>query len=408
MGNSIYPTGIKKKIIPVILSILCILLSGCWDYQSITDLNIVSGIAVDIVDEDYLLTFEIVNVSNGPESVARSVYADATGSTLFEAVRNAKRKLANKFYLGNMQLIVISEKIVRTKGIASILDALLRDGEPRETLNIVISKEETAQAILTEEGLDVTNVSYELNNIIENDSSITIATKNVHLFEAYNALTEPGFTLVLPAVQLVEREKGNQSDREGNQGDDSQTDDSKDQKIIELGGIAIMPDDSLIGYITANETNYFLAVTDNIIGGAFSFSLNPDEPNDIAMEIKKNHTKSKFSYQNNKLKIQIEIKNSMNLIELKMPLPILEKNVRKQLEERCADEFKSRVEGLIEKAQNEYRTDIFSFGNMIYKDNPKLWAELESDWHNIFCNAEIEVIVETELINTGIILGRVR
>ena len=399
----------KKPFILIMLFLICISFSGCWDYQSIAELNIISGIAVDTSDSNnYLLTFEIVNVSNGPEGIAKSIYADAEGSTLFETVRNAKKKLANKFYLGNMQLLVISEKIAQTQGILSILDALLRDGEPRETVSVVISREKTAQAILKEEGLDITNVAYELHNIIEDDEKTTTATKNVQLFHAYNALNEPGMTLVLPTIQFADNgqdESSDESEKDKSEEEGSEKKSSEDKKIIELSGIAFLPKDRLAGYLSAAETHYFLTATNNIVGGAFSLSLKPDEPNDISMEIKRSVTKPEFSYQNDRLKIKLTIKNKMNLIELREPLDVLDKNSREELINRCQDELKAHVTAIIKKAQEEFKTDIFSYGNRLYKNNPRLWEQVKDDWSNTFCNAEIEVLVQTDLVNTGIILG---
>ena len=383
--------------------------SGCWDYLSITDINIISGVAVDMVPEtgEYLLTFEIVNVSNGPEGVAKSIYSTAEGFTMFEAVRNAKKKLANQFYFGNMQLLVINQEIAENIGISMILDALLRDGEPRETVSIIVSKEEDAKSILLEKRLDTTSVSYELNDMIEYDSKITVATKNVHIFQAYNYLNETGKSLILPAVKFSQRKKSVEirGSEEGNNESKDESEGGEDEpKIVELGGIALMPNDRLVGYLSADETNYFLIAVNDIKGGSFNFGLEPNTNNDMSLEIRKSRTSHKFTYRDGRLKIHFKIKNNMNLIEMKKPLDILAKDVRERIEKRSAEELTKRIEAVIYKAQNEFKSDIFSFGNMLYKSDPKLWSQLEADWNNHFCNAEIEIEAETKLINTGITL----
>jgi len=165
-----------------------------------------------------------------------------------------------------------------------------------------------------------------------------------------------------------------------------------------------MPNDRLVGYLSADETNYFLIAVNDIKGGSFNFGLEPNTNNDMSLEIRKSRTSHKFTYRDGRLKIHFKIKNNMNLIEMKKPLDILAKDVRERIEKRSAEELTKRIEAVIYKAQNEFKSDIFSFGNMLYKSDPKLWSQLEADWNNHFCNAEIEIEAETKLINTGITL----
>ena len=40
--------------------------------------------------------------------------------------------------------------------------------------------------------------------------------------------------------------------------------------------------------------------------------------------------------------------------------------------------MKKDLETLINKVQNEYQSDIFGFGNMIYKNYPKKWEKIKN------------------------------
>ena len=147
-----------KKCVCLILALLFALpAAGCWSYRGLDEMTIVSGIALDKDKEtgNYLLSFEFVDLSgsvkeNGPESKI----IESEGKTIFEAVRNAKKKLRNKLYFGHAQMLIINQDIAKEEDIGSIMDWFMRDGEVRETINMAISREQTAQDIFNAVGID--------------------------------------------------------------------------------------------------------------------------------------------------------------------------------------------------------------------------------------------------------------
>ena len=56
---------------------------------------------------------------------------------------------------------------------------------------------------------------------------------------------------------------------------------------------------------------------------------------------------------------------------------------------------------MIDKVQHEYQTDIFGFGEMIYKRNLALWNQLELSWKEIYPTVEVEVSSTVHVVNTA-------
>ena len=85
---------IRKKLYIVLLGFTSFLLTGCWDYISLNELTIVTGIAIDYAEDqkNYHLSFEIIDItqSNKDEGI-RTAILESEGSTLFDAVRKAKK-----------------------------------------------------------------------------------------------------------------------------------------------------------------------------------------------------------------------------------------------------------------------------------------------------------------------------
>ena len=51
-----------KKLI--VLGLLLVFFTGCYDYVEINEMAIVYGVAIDLKDEEYHVTFEILNKKN--------------------------------------------------------------------------------------------------------------------------------------------------------------------------------------------------------------------------------------------------------------------------------------------------------------------------------------------------------
>ena len=63
---------------------------------------------------------------------------------------------------------------------------------------------------------------------------------------------------------------------------------------------------------------------------------------------------------------------------------------------------KKTIESSILLAQKEYKTDIFGYGNYIYKNHYQKWEKLKNRWNKeIFPDLNIEISTKISLKNTG-------
>jgi spore germination protein KC len=56
---------------------------------------------------------------------------------------------------------------------------------------------------------------------------------------------------------------------------------------------------------------------------------------------------------------------------------------------------------VVKKVQGEFGSDIFGFGNMIYRKDPKLWKKLREDWSETFSGLSVEVSSKIEIVTTS-------
>ena len=373
----------KTRILIFCMLILCMgMLTGCWDYRSMDEINIVSGIAVDLKEDDqYVLTLELVNTSGmKDDGGAQSLVVTAEGETMFEAVRNAKKKLYNKLYLGSMRVLIVSQELAEKEGIQDVIDTFLRDMEPRETTFIVVSQEESAGKLMSASGLDTTNISYKIAKVILEDHKVDSATKSVQLFEAYNILKATGVELVLPAIHMVQ---------------------NGDEEVAEINGLAVFRGDKLTGFLSAEDTRYFLMATQGDTRGALSLPHPEKEGKQIGLEIMQLTSKPEVRYANGNAAITVAVTMAYKTVEYSsrerisgQALETLNGEAERMVAERMHQVF--------EKIQKNLGVDIYGFGHKLYERQYSVWLGIEDAWAQLFQNAEFDVQVKMKAIDIGL------
>lgn len=376
-----------RILLSALLVLFCLPLSGCWNYWGLDEMSIVTGMAIDKDEETgpYLLTLEIADTRKASkDNELKAQHIEAEGDTIFNAIRNAKRRLNNKLYGGHMKLVIISQELAEREGVLPLLENLLRDGETRETLSVAIAQTKSAKEILLSKTIESAIISYDVNQSIEEDSDTTAATRYVPLYKAYSAIKSPGNTLVLPALHQAK---------------------NSNEQVIETNGIALFRSDRLIGWLSPEKTMYYLLFKDEVHGGAVSCQLNENQATNTSLEIKKCNAKTDYSFHDRQLTVTLKVKIAMNLMESNTPLDLRQAPERARLEERIAAVLTERISGLFVEAQTVIGNDIFGLGNLIYKDNPMLWQEIEGDWDSIFKEAKLVVETKVDLVNAGVLKG---
>lgn len=374
----------KKIASSLLILLLLIPLSGCWDYRGLDELTIVTGVAIDKKPEEdiYQLTYEIVDlIESIKEKGPNRKLIESEGKTIFEAVRNAKRRVSNKLYFGHSELIIICEEIARNEDLNVVLDFFTRDSECRDTINVVVSQEKTARDIIASEGIGHTVITNEILEILEDDKKITSSILSVELYRLFNIMGAEGKELALPAFHIVQNDG---------------------KPTAETNGTAVFKDNKLVGFLSPEESKYFLFIVNEIEGGIFTVASSGQRP-DISFEIYNNDTNLSFEYKDEKLKIKIKTTTVVFLGEFMRQFAPLDEKELNALEETAEKELEDKIRNVVKKLQTEFGSDIFGFGNMIYKKDFRLWRQLKDNWDEHFKSLDLEVEADIRIMNTATI-----
>ncbi len=386
----------KKIILLLILITITNFLSGCWSKREIDELSIAMGIGIDKIDNEYLITVQLINpseitVDTSSTRTAVTIY-QTRGKTIFEAFRKLTQKTPRKVYLSHIQTIVFGEEFAKN-GIAKALDFFSRDHELRTDFYILVSRRFKAEDILSIltplEKIPAKN----MHTSLQMSEQSWAATYHIELDELIKILVSDGKNPVLTGITIS--------------GDvDSGTAKENIERIkpfttVQIDHIAVFRGDKLVGWLNEDESKGFNFINDNVESTIINIPCLDNQL--ISLEIVRSKTKLKCKVENGEPRIYIDVTAESNIGEVQCDSKILETKSIYEFEENAEKIIKDEMEVVIEKAKTIYKSDIFGFGEAIHRADPKLWKELKDGWDDKFANLPVNMNVDVKIRRLGTI-----
>lgn len=365
----------------VLMITSAVILTGCWNYREVNNLSIVAGMAIDKAEQNrYMLTIEIVDMhEGGREAKIKSKLLVTYGNSIYDAIRNALDITAPILYWGHAQVVIISKEVAK-EGISEILDGLSRNPEPRLSIKLAVSEENTAKEILESKSITTEIRSYEINDMMNSQKSVSKSVR-VEIYQFISMLAEEGISPVLPALRVIENEGSRKS---------------------ELSGMAFFNGDKLAGFLGDDETKAYLFIMNKIKDGPLIIKKETECGNaKMSLEINNNKTNLKPVYSDGKLSMLINVVANTYIREHGTRENFINEKGSKVLEEASAKDIREHMTGVIKKMQDNYDLDIFGFGNTVKKDMPDLWKKIKNNWSKIFRDLNVNVNVTIDIQNSG-------
>ncbi|MFL0269148.1 Ger(x)C family spore germination protein [Candidatus Clostridium radicumherbarum] len=368
----------KRNLLIIFIIIISTTFIGCWNYREINEMAIVTACSIDknYSNNKYIVSLEVIRAIHGERggTISSKIYQNQ-GDTLFETVRNTISTIGRKAYWGHNEVVIISKSIAESD-LSPVLDWLFRDQEPRLDMNVLISKDTTAE--------DILKLSPSLDNIVGLDISKTISNqKNNNRFpkaevsDVVGNFTKEERIILIP---LAGRQIG-VSDN------------------ITIEGSAILKREKVVGYLSAEDTFNALWLQGKVKTGTFVIK-NLIKPNaDATIEIFNSKTKTKFINTNNKKEIMVNIKADVSLAELSDNIPFQKKEDMEKLKEGIRKSIEERLTNTIKKVQVENKTDVFNFYNKVRIYDKNYYKKVSSNWGEEF--SSIPVIVKADVYIRG-------
>lgn len=380
-----------KRFIPIVLIVFC--LTGCWNYRELNQLAITSGIAIDKEDDEYVMTIMIANSKkpgNGSDSnqPSTTVY-EGRGKTMYEAIKHASLNSSKQIYLGHIDILLFSEEVAKND-IQYVIDFIFRYPQTRNNFLLGLVRNDKAGDVLKIATPLETFPSQNIVRNLETTDKLQGIIYTVDYNQFVKNMIDEGINPVLPGISIVgDVEEGNKEEN---------IQQSEPSAYLKLEPMALFKGNQFVGWTNENESKGI-----NILNNQIDTLgvIVPCEGGNVVTEVL--DLKSSFEVNAKENKVKIKISGVGGVQELSCKLDLTNNKIIEEIQAKDNEEIAKYVKEAIQKAQ-ELKTDVFGFGNMVYKKEPTYFKEIKDRWNDeVFPTLQPEIEVNLDLVIKGAI-----
>ncbi|NLL39792.1 MAG: Ger(x)C family spore germination protein [Clostridiales bacterium] len=408
-----------KRLFMLFCIALVLQLTGCWSRREPKTLALISSALYDLNEEGiYSTTIEIINPEaqgspqDSGDGKSPTLTVSGEGKSLPEALRKTAESLERNLFAGQTLARFYTERYAK-KDIVKDQDYFLRDFLTDEKPLVIILRGDDPQLLYTATlGLSNTVGNYidNLHRTQDNFISTAVFIDTLMFLKDYH---REGKQPVAGVAQLIEDDTQS-SGNESKGGEDSgkatmestgrEGSGKEDKKYkVKYEGLAAFKDERLVGYLDAVETRAYKILTNTIGNSVVSLT---DGDHVTALHI----DKSKASLSacaadkgKKKAKLDVKIKMDISVMQADENLDVTDFENLKALEDRFNKQIRDEVLRAIKKAQTEFKSDIFGFGNAMHADRPGEWKKFRANWDESFSDADINIRIQSSINRSGLI-----
>jgi spore germination protein KC len=371
------------------------MISGCWDMRELQDRNIVLAVAIDKADDmkevetfvqphgskRYRVSLQILKLAPGGEQKeeSRTFVKSNTGESIFEMVRDMLGQSSKSLWFEHIQVIIISDAVLKEVGLGELLDFFTRDAEMRSRIKVYVTSGKARPII------EFSPPSKEPGGVfLANISRLHL--KNVHVAASR---TDLGYTVqyfdnksdvILPRIEMVD-------------------------KVVKLGGSAVFKKDRFIGY--ADE--YAVAGSKMMFGTEKSAVITIDSPKNpghqIVFELFRHDTTLTPHVENGVIYFTNEISMYGNIGEIQGDInenDAMDPEYILTLEAAFAEEIKRNIYYTEKVLKKEMKVDpIGRFAGKLKAHEPETWEQVKDQWNELYPTIPLYVSVNVTIRNIG-------
>jgi len=383
----------KKQVIGCIILIgVLMMTAGCWDRRELQERNFVLGVGIDMADvkpietfiqphgtKRYRLSLQLLKLGGDEKAKSKTYVISNTGESLFEMVRDMLGQSSKSLWFEHVQVIVISEAVLKQVGLGEILDFFKRDSEMRSRIHVYVTSGK-ARALL-----EYTPPTKEAGAMYI-AGIIHLHTRNIHV---PGARTDLGFisplldskgNILLPRIEMA-------------------------GKVVKVGGAAVFKKDEFIGY----ADDYAIAGRKIIAGTEKSAVITvpcPDHPDhQVVFELYRHDTRLRPHVDNDVIYFTLDINMYGNIGELQGDIELentMDPQYVRKLENAFADEIKRTVLDAERVFKKEMRVDsVGVFASKLRAHKPDAWAKVKDQWDEIYPEIPLVISVNVSILNIG-------
>lgn len=365
-------------------------LTGCWDSHELNQLAFQTALGIDkSSNNEFIVTIQILNsraiASQKSTNEAPIVVFTDEGYNLLETIRSMNTRSPRRITGTHLQTIVFGEEFARS-GISEVVDFLLRDYQHSPDLYCTVAKGTTANNLLSSLTNLENNPSVKISSSLQISEKAWAATKTTKITELVNSIVASGINPVLTGIKMTDSAK-------------QSVDDLKLTKTdpLQLSDIAVFQRDKLVGWLNEDECKGFNYITGNVLHSAGY--IESQETGKITLDITSANSKQKMVIKNKKPAIIVNLQVVAKIETVSSDFDVTTMENIKKIEKLARDKLISLCESSINKAKS-LKSDIFGFGEVIHRTDPKTWKSIKDNWNDDFVSLPVSINVDYKITGT--------
>lgn len=390
----------------LVLSLLSVSLTGCWDQLEIEDRALVLGLSIDKVaaddhvnddqathlkEEVHLPSIRVTaqiaipgRVPLGPSTGdsggtnRNPVWVvQVYGLTLDDALNNLQQEISDPHYLIHLRVIIISEEIARSN-LENLNDYLRRNPEVRRRIWLLVSDGDASKFMNINPPLQRVPTLYILSMMEKAVETGKFPADYLGVF--WSAESKWGESGYLPYIVLRKKEN------------------------ILIKGLAYFSGKVMAGATAPIEIGAYMAMK-GIKPGGYSLLFQSPEFGPVVIKVNDRFSRTKVQIKNGKPHITYNVFLDSSLDEhTNSNTSIDSSQALERLDAAFQKEAKDIFNKLVKQTQLAH-SDIFGMGEHVRVKAPSFWKEKiksEHDWEQMYSDITIDIQVKTSIRRVGL------
>ncbi len=351
-------------------------LPGCQGFAEVEKLVVVAGAAVDRDGETFTVTAEILELSNGAEDgAAKTFLLSSSGESVSEAAARMARATGTELYWGHASVFAVSRALAE-RGLAPVLEWLLRDGAAALSARIVVVEEGKAADVFGLASPAETCVSAALERILSNYAAGD-RRGSAAVSEVADRVAVEGAAALIPVVTALEQEG---------------------TRVLAIDGLAVFAGDRMRGVFDLSHAASLRMLSGGHDGPVLSVEACGAH---AALQCGRSRTRLSVTEREGRVLAEVRLSVSLKLTEVRGRPDGTDGAFLRAAEDAAGEEIGRLCRETLSRDTADFRTDVLGLGETLARTRPAVWRSMRERWGEIYAAAEIRLEVRAEMRKSG-------
>jgi spore germination protein KC len=363
----------------ILVCIVSLLLSGCWDNKEVQDINYITAMGVDYKDDKYIIYVQMLDFatiakqeSSKPTEKAPIWVGRGTGTTLTEALIDLYTSSQQRVSWGHVTALVLSESVLKPQQLSQVFDLTNRSQEIRYTKWIYGTKDKMEDLFSVSPFFQLSPLHSLLHEPRESYIQFSFI-RPIQFVNFIRLYREKAATVVLPSLHI-----SNQNWSEN----------LKQHPILEVNGGFLIKNKEMMGWLKRSDLLGIRWLASPQTHAAIVVQTNGEAIGSIKLENPQSSIEVIRRPNDASYRIKLNVIGTVQNMYKKVGI--------KEMKRLTEDTLRKEMQNTFHKAALIH-ADPYDLCLQLYRTDPKLWKKLAKEKKDIYDETALEFDIDVNI-----------